>query len=148
MNQFTVTAPSVGFSGEGAGVVFKDGVGRVDDTNKEGRAAIEYFRRRGYTLTPVVDEEPGEPEEEADQFDPSKSGVEDVLAYLADADLAEATRVLDAEAAAKKPRVSIVSKREEILDAKQPAPAEPAAPATPSDTTPPAPADDTKGAGA
>ncbi|NUS78469.1 MAG: hypothetical protein HOV70_20035 [Streptomyces sp.] len=133
MNQYTVTAPEAGFSGESAGVLFKEGVGRVDDSSKEGRAAIEYFRRRGYSLTSddLAETDEAEPEEQR-EFDPAKAGVDDVLAYLADADLDEATRVLDAEAAAKKPRVSIVGKREEILAEKQP--------------TPPAPATETKGA--
>lgn len=54
MNAFTVTAPVVGYDGESCGVVFKDGIGRVTDATKESRAAIEYFRRRGYTLTPRV----------------------------------------------------------------------------------------------
>jgi hypothetical protein len=88
MNQFTVTAPVAGFSGESAGVAFKDGVGRVNDNTKEGRAAIEYFRRRGYTLTPEgADEEPETAEQETPDegdvpFDPSKHNVDEVMAYL------------------------------------------------------------------
>lgn len=106
MNQFTVTAPVAGFSGESCGVAFKDGAGRVNDSTKEGRAAIEYFRRRGYTLTPEgadeteADVEPQTPDE---PFDPSQHDAADVIAYL-DAhaeDTDEVARVLDAEQAGK-----------------------------------------------
>ncbi len=104
MNQFTVTAPFASFSGESAGVVFKDGVGHVNDASKEGRAAIEYFRRRGYTLTAEsADEdeqtEPRTPDEGGEPFDPSQHDAADVIAYL-DAhtdDEAEIARVLEAE---------------------------------------------------
>lgn len=98
MNQFTVTAPAEGFSGESAGVVFKDGVGHVDDSTKEGRAAIEYFRRRGYVLTADGADE-AEVEAEDEPFDPSKHDAADVIAYLdAHADDAdEVARVLEAE---------------------------------------------------
>jgi hypothetical protein len=110
MNQFTVTAPAAGFSGESCGVAFKDGVGRVDDSTKEGRAAIEYFRRRGYALTPEgADEEhkadvEQQASEEGDElFDPSKHDAPDVITYLDslgtdDSDaVAEFERVLEAE---------------------------------------------------
>lgn len=108
MNQFTVTAPAAGYSGESAGVVFKDGVGHVDDSTKEGRAAIEYFRRRGYTLTPEgADEEeqaePHTPDEDDEPFDPSKHDAADVIAYLDSLvnddtqDTAEFDRVIAAE---------------------------------------------------
>ena len=108
MNQFTVTAPVAGFSGESAGVVFKDGVGQVNDASKEGRAAIEYFRRRGYTLTAesadeaeteAETEEQQTPDEDDEPFDPSKHDAPDVIAYL-DAhagDEEEVARVLEAE---------------------------------------------------
>ena len=107
MNVFTVTAPAAGFSGESCGVVFQDGTGRVDDSTKEGRAAMEYFRRRGYTLTPEgADEEPEAegteqrtPDDGDDPFDPSKHDAPEVIAYL-DAhaeDEEEVSRVLDAE---------------------------------------------------
>ncbi|NUS55525.1 MAG: hypothetical protein HOV66_11805 [Streptomycetaceae bacterium] len=111
MNEFIVTAPEAGFSGESAGVVFKDGVGRVTDASKEGRAAIEYFRRRGYALTlKGSDEESKDAEQEApgekdddEPFDPSKHDAPDVVAYLDslgtdDSDsVAEFERVLEAE---------------------------------------------------
>jgi len=144
-NKFMVEAPVRSFSGESVGVTFNKGTGYVDDSTKEGRAAIEYFRRHGYGLAPSdgkTDEERAqeivtgvvgqrEPIVADGPFDPSKHGVEDVLAYLDEADRDEATRVLDAEADAKKPRVGITSKRDEILATKTQAPA-----------------DDTKGAGA
>ena len=115
MNQFTVTAPEAGVSGESLGVVFTDGVGHVNDSSKEGRAAIEYFRRRGYTLTPKgADEEdmeseesipldPDDPGPEAPPFDPSEHNADEVIAYLDtldpdDADaVAEFERVIAAE---------------------------------------------------
>lgn len=113
MNEFTVNAPDPGFSGESCGVVFTDGAGRVNDSSKEGRAAIEYFRRRGYTLTPegAEDEPPtntnadvqtGGPDEDDyvvpdGPFDPSEHSVEEVLAYLDHVDRDVADRVIAAE---------------------------------------------------
>lgn len=107
MNQFTVTAPAAGFSGESCGVVFTGGVGHVNDGSKEGRAAIEYFRRRGYTLTPegADDDGPQEPGDAppAEPFDPSKHPVDEVIAYLDSLDRedpdgqAEFARVIRAE---------------------------------------------------
>ncbi|MDX3582533.1 hypothetical protein [Streptomyces europaeiscabiei] len=90
MNQFIVTAPEAGVSGESLGVVFTDGVGHVNDSSKEGRAAIEYFRRRGYTLTLDSGEEAEEPEPstpldpgpELPPFDPSEHNADEVIAYL------------------------------------------------------------------
>lgn len=131
VNKFRVEAPVRSFSGESVGVTFTKGTGFVDDSTKEGRAAIEYFRRHGYGLALEAEAEPDEaPEEKVPEepFDPAKHGVEDVQAYLDAASLDEATRVLDAEAEGKK-RSTILGKRDEILAAK-------------------APADDTKGAGA
>lgn len=111
MNQFTVTAPVADFTGESVGVAFKDGVGHVNDASKEGRAAIEYFRRRDYTLTAVVDEEPEEQtgqqqagEDEGDKpFNPSEHNADEVIAYLDSLvnedthDTAEFNRVIAAE---------------------------------------------------
>jgi hypothetical protein len=89
MNQFTVTAPEAGFSGESCGVAFTGGVGRVTDATKESRAAIEYFRRRGYTLTSEgVDEDEQERWQEgpaappAEPFEPSEHNADEVIAYL------------------------------------------------------------------
>jgi hypothetical protein len=114
MNQFTVTAPVAGFSGESAGVTFEDGVAQVNDGSKEGRAAIEYFRRRGYTLTregteegdgpePSTPLDPNDPGPELPPFDPSEHDAPDVIAYLDslgtdDSDaVAEFDRVIAAE---------------------------------------------------
>ncbi|MGY0023749.1 hypothetical protein ACVHNB_32870 [Streptomyces sp. YJ-C3] len=108
MNAFTVHAPMGDFSGESAGVSFRDGVGHVTDEAKEGRAAIEYFRRRGYTLTRDGAEkgepaEPQRPEQGDEPFDPAEHDAPEVIAYLdahAD-DEDEVARVLDAEKAGK-----------------------------------------------
>lgn len=134
MNRYKIEAPVRSFSGESVGVTFSKGTGYVTDETKEGRAAVEYFRRHHYGVA-LADEKTEEervqelvtgtpaqraPIPPAEPFDPSQHGVEDVLAHLDEADLEEATRVLDAEAAAKKSRVGITSKREEILAAKTP----------------------------
>ncbi|MGW6455513.1 hypothetical protein ACWF94_06215 [Streptomyces sp. NPDC055078] len=132
--KYKIEAPVRSFTGESVGVYFQKGTGYVDDSTKAGRAALEYFRRHGYGVAPadekteeeaVLELVTGVPAQrgavETEPFDPAKHGVETVLAYLDEADLNEATRVLDAEAAAKKPRVGITSKREETLAAKTPA---------------------------
>ncbi|MCX5229676.1 hypothetical protein [Streptomyces sp. NBC_00233] len=135
MTSYTVESPRRDFTGESVGVHFHKGTGQVDDSTKDGRAAIEYFRRQGYALTPETEDEPDveEPQDGwQEPFAPAAHDVTDVLAYLEIADLDEALRVLDAEAAAKKPRTTITGKREDILAAK-----------TPEATA----GDDTKGAG-
>ncbi|MGW5409021.1 hypothetical protein [Streptomyces spiralis] len=128
MNLYTVTAPAAGFSGESAGVVFRDGVGRVSDSTKEGRAAIEYFRRRGYGLAlegaePVADEpvaekdgprEPGDPgpelPPELPPFDPAAHNADEVLAYLdSTTDADEIARIIAAERDGKN-RKTIIEK--------------------------------------
>ncbi|MFH9403263.1 hypothetical protein ACH4JS_26460 [Streptomyces sp. NPDC017638] len=53
MNKFRIEAPVRAYSGESVGVTFTKGTGYVDDSTKEGRAAIEYFRRQGYGLFPA-----------------------------------------------------------------------------------------------
>lgn len=133
--KYKIEAPVRSFTGESVGVHFHKGTGYVDDSTKEGRAALEYFRRHDYGVAPADEKTEEERVQELvtgtpaqrqstvgdEPFDPAKQRVEDVLAYLDGADLAEATRVLDAEAAAKTPRVGITSKREEILASKAPA---------------------------
>ncbi|MER8233476.1 hypothetical protein [Streptomyces sp. NPDC094049] len=136
MTTYTVESPRRDFTGESVGVHFHKGTGHVDDSTKDGRAAIEYFRRQGYALAPRTEDEPADEEPQDDPqgpFDPADHDVTDVLAFLDDADHDEALRVLDAEAAAKKPRTTITGRREDILAAKTP----PVAPA----------GDETKGAG-
>lgn len=51
MAEFKVTAPDSGFSGEVAGVSFSKGAATVD--SGDNRAALAYFRRRGYKVESV-----------------------------------------------------------------------------------------------
>jgi hypothetical protein len=53
----------------------------------------------------------------ADAFDPAAVAAEQVLTYLGTVGETEALRVLDAEAAGKKPRTGILGKREQLLTA-------------------------------
>ncbi|MFJ6578375.1 hypothetical protein ACIQMY_20690 [Streptomyces sp. NPDC091368] len=110
MNSYIVESPRADFTGESVGVHFHKGTAQVDDTTKEGRAAIEYFRRQGYALTPVTDEgDAPAPDREPDTelYDPAEHDAADVLAYLDslgsdDSDaVAEAERVLAAEQSGK-----------------------------------------------
>jgi hypothetical protein len=116
-NKYKIEAPVRSFSGDSVGVTFTKGTGFVDDSTKEGSAAIEYFRRHDYGVAlsdgktdeeraqeivtgvvgqrePIVTDEP---------FDPSKHDASEVLAYLDslgtdDADaVAEFERVIAAE---------------------------------------------------
>jgi hypothetical protein len=57
MNQYKVEAPVRSYNGESVGVQFTRGTGFVNDSTKEGRAAIEYFRRQGYALLPLDEED-------------------------------------------------------------------------------------------
>lgn len=50
MAEYRVTAPDKGFSGEAVGVVFSQGSATVPDDKK---AALAYFRRRGYKVEPT-----------------------------------------------------------------------------------------------
>ncbi|WP_030847371.1 hypothetical protein [Streptomyces griseus] len=128
MTRYQIEAPVRSFSGESAGVQFSKGTGYVTDATKPGRAALEYFRRHGYGVAPA-DEDTVEERVQAlvagaqstAPYDPAEHSVEDVLTYLAGVEHDEATRVLDAEMSAKKPRVGITSKRDEILAATAPA---------------------------
>ncbi|MFF1297926.1 MULTISPECIES: hypothetical protein [unclassified Streptomyces] len=69
----------------------------------------------GVQPTPGGGEEPRPAEVEV--FDPTEHKVTEVLGYLATASEEEALRVLDAEAAAPKPRAGIVNAREDTLAA-------------------------------
>jgi hypothetical protein len=51
MTKLKITAPVVGFRGDLAGLVFRDGSAIADDS--VDRAAVAYCRRRGYTVEPV-----------------------------------------------------------------------------------------------
>lgn len=125
----TVYAPVGEFSGTVVGVEFTDGKGETSDPG-----ALAYFARKGYGIgEPVEDDEPDDDPEPApatatvgtplrdatvdaapegddgEPFDPAEHTVDDVQAYLADADADERQRVLDAEQAGKA--------RKSILDA-------------------------------
>lgn len=54
--RYDVTAPVKGYNGTVGGVTFYRGRGHVDEA--ENPAAVAYFRRRGYTLAEVHDEQP------------------------------------------------------------------------------------------
>lgn len=56
MNKYKIEAPVRSFTGESVGVHFHQGTGYVDDSTKEGRAALEYFRRHGYGVFPADQE--------------------------------------------------------------------------------------------
>ncbi|MEU0084898.1 hypothetical protein [Streptomyces sp. NPDC006274] len=127
--RYRITAPEARFNGESVGVSFNRGTGFVEDTDKPGRAALEYFRRHGYSVSPSPEQSLEEPveglvtgattsSEGSDElFDPGEYGVEQVVEHLNGADLDEALRVLDAEAAGKD-RVTITKLRDDVLAAK------------------------------
>lgn len=130
MNRYQVTAPERGFSGESCGVVFKDGAAVVSDETKQGRAAIEYFRRRGYALTPegadqAADDEI-EPQTPKDDrlFDPSQHDAPEVIAYLDSLinedtqDTAEFDRVIAAERDGKA-RKTVLARGEQQQEAQK-----------------------------
>ena len=58
--RYDVTAPVKGYNGVVGGVTFYRGRGHVDEA--ENPAAVAYFRRRGYTLAEVHDEQPEQAE--------------------------------------------------------------------------------------
>lgn len=117
MNTYRIEAPVRSFSGESVGVQFTKGTAFMDDSTKEHRAALEYFRRQGYGVAlsdGKTDEERAleiitgtvgqrEPLSPDTPFDPSEHDVAEVLAYLdAHAEGADETkRVLDAETVGK-----------------------------------------------
>lgn len=130
MNKFRIEAPVRSFTGESVGVSFNKGTGYVDDSTKEGRAAIEYFRRQAYGIFPADESTEKDTETGSDvealtnlghgsapsvgfgmgvqtepitpvDFDPSKRSQDDVIAYLDIADDDEVQRVKAAEAAGK-----------------------------------------------
>ncbi|MFE6225479.1 hypothetical protein [Streptomyces sp. NPDC057854] len=113
MTTYHVTSPDPGFSGESCGVLFDEGAAVVSDEDKAGRQAIEYFRRRGYGLTPAADAtEPGPQDgglgEGGKAFDPAAHDAAEVIEYLNDLDhqadpeqAAEFARVIDAERTGK-----------------------------------------------
>lgn len=124
--RYTITTPKREFAGEVAGVSFQRGTGTLDGGAEGAVAALGYFQRAGYGITP---DEPAEATVEApaapvvppedEPFDPAKHNMDEVLAYLnaADTDADEASRVLDAEILGKD-RSTITKQRGAILAAK------------------------------
>jgi len=122
--RYQITAPTPGFSGESCGVQFRQGAAETDDGTKERRAALEYFRRRGYTVAAIVEAEPEEPEpsgrapEKPAEFDPAAHGADEVVAYLDslgtdDSDaVAEFDRVIAAERGGKARKTILTRARE------------------------------------
>jgi hypothetical protein len=137
-NKYKIEAPVRSFSGDSVGVTFTKGTGFVDDSTKEGRAALEYFRRHDYGVAlsdGKTDEERAqeivtgtpaqrEPIVTDEQFDPSKHDASEVLAYLDslgtdDADaVAEFERVIAAERDGKA-RKTILARGEQKQEAGQ-----------------------------
>ncbi len=130
VNKYRVEAPVRSFSGESVGVTFNKGTGHVDDSTKEGRAAIEYFRRQGYGLFSADEatEEATETSSDVEaltnlghgsapsvgfgmgvqtepvtpvEYDPSKYNQDEVIVYLDQVDDEEVQRIKAAEAAGK-----------------------------------------------
>lgn len=62
MALFKVTTPAPNYSGERSGVVFRDGVATVDDSDAMQARALAYFRRRGYGVEPVETVDDSAPE--------------------------------------------------------------------------------------
>lgn len=52
MAEYRVIAPRKGFSGEVCGIVFQDGAAIVSD--ERHKSALNYFKRRGYDVQPLV----------------------------------------------------------------------------------------------
>jgi hypothetical protein len=131
--RYRIKAPEPGFNGESVGVTFTNGGGFVEDVDKVGRAALEYFRRHGYAVSPVQDQtdeatsqaapegsqESGTRDGDEPLLDPGEHSVDEVIEHLNGSDHAEALRVLDVEAAGKN-RVTITKLRDEVLAAKAP----------------------------
>ncbi|MGW3847181.1 hypothetical protein [Streptomyces fagopyri] len=134
-NKYRIEAPVRSFSGDSVGVTFTKGTGFVDDSTKEGRAALEYFRRHGYGVAPSD----GKTDEERAQeivtgvpaqrepvtpvaYDPAKYNQDDVLVYLdslADKDSdsqAEFDRIIAAERDGKA-RKTILARGEQKQEA-------------------------------
>lgn len=112
MTRYKVTAPEPNYVGSIGAVQFEDGAAVIDEDIHPG--VLAYCRGAGYR---VEAEQPEAADPEV-PFDPSSNGVPTVLAYLADADVDEATRVLDAEAAGKN-RKGITDQRDAILESKK-----------------------------
>ena len=86
--RYDVTAPVKGYNGETGGVRFYKGKAHVDE--EANPAAVAYFRRRGYTLTEVHEEQT--PSEDTTPDKPKQADKREVwVAYIvATTDLTEA----------------------------------------------------------
>lgn len=113
MTQYKVTAPSGDYDGNVGKVGFTGGVAVIDEARNP--AELAYCRGAGYLVEPADEDETSA---EPPAFDPAEHDMPTVLAYLKDADAAEATRVLDAEDAGKDRR-GITGQRDAILASKQ-----------------------------
>jgi hypothetical protein len=121
MATFNVTAPNAEYDGMVGKVVFREGKAVIDEERNPGELA--YCRNAGYLVEgdkPAPDDsgQAETPQDGDKPFDPADHNADEVLAYLKDADEAEAVRVLDAEAAGKE-RKGITNQREQILASKQ-----------------------------
>jgi hypothetical protein len=123
MAKFNVSAPEADYAGTVGKVQFRGGKAVIDEDRNP--AELAYCRNAGY----LVEDDEHAPDETASgngegqgdgdkPFDPADHNADEVLAYLKDADEAEAVRVLDAEAAGKE-RKGITNQREQILASKQ-----------------------------
>ncbi|MFJ3537051.1 hypothetical protein ACIPQA_16460 [Streptomyces sp. NPDC090109] len=77
MNRFRIEAPVRSYTGESVGVHFTKGTGYVTDSTKEGRAAIEYFRRQAYGVFPADQDT-----ETATQADPGDTEAVEAMTNL------------------------------------------------------------------
>lgn len=110
--RYRVTTPVAGFTGISAGINFTNGVAEFDvpegqpgDELRYNARSLAYFRAQGYGVEELDERAPAAadpgPQEPPAPFDPAEHGVDEVLAYLADADEGEQARVLAAEADGK-----------------------------------------------
>jgi hypothetical protein len=125
---FKVTAPAAGYEGMVGNVRFVDGEASIDEDRNP--AELAYCRGAGYRVEDAkqapdnsgqaeASQDGGEGQDGGDKpFDPADHNADEVLAYLNEADEAEAVRVLDAEAAGKDRR-GIASQRDAILASKK-----------------------------
>lgn len=118
MTIHNVTAPDPGYNGNVGNVRFAAGKATID--GEKNPAELRYCQAAGYHVEEADKPEPKqEPKGDGDKpFDPADHNADEVLAYLNDADKAEAARVLDAEAAGKG-RKGITNQRDAILDSKK-----------------------------
>ncbi|WP_433701777.1 hypothetical protein [Nocardiopsis sp. CA-288880] len=88
MTRYDVQAPVEGYNGETGGVRFYKGRAHVDSSTHF--AAVEYMRRRGYTLTEVREEETPSEDSTPDKPKQADSKAVWVKYVVATTDLTEA----------------------------------------------------------